>query len=360
MDSIFEKLYFSFVGQQMLIQNNFVPTPAQIYQAEIIFTTLHRKEEYNSNSIDSKGRFPAEESAMYMAGKNNQAIVDAFFDEIFPNAYSSIYRYQCVPTFDVDNAFAFKGKGFVKNVGGMVKNIFTDRKRASARYKTWVGKTKDPYDTYDYIIETCKSFGMRPLFFIQVGNYNNGFDTNVNFKSSEGRNLLKYLAQHGDIGLHPSYASNSDVEILKREHGILSELIGSPITKSRQHFLMLRFPETYRRLIDLGITEDYSMGWASQTGFRAGTSRPFLWYDLEREAFSNLTIFSFPCMDGTLHEYMRLSTDEILDRITHLVNETRSYQGVFVPLWHNHSVNDRWEWEGRQTVFEQMLALACP
>lgn len=360
MDSIFEKLYFSFTGQKMFVQNNFVPTESQIYQAEILFTTLQRKEEYESNFFDTRGRFMAEKSVMFLAGKNKQAMADAFFDEIFPNAYSLTYQYQCIPTFDIDNAYAFKGKGFMKNVGGMAKNIFLDSQRAMARFKTWTSQANDPYDTYDYIIQTCKSFGMRPLFFIQMGNYNNGFDTNINFKNSEGRKLIEYLSQHGDIGLHPSFASNSDAECLKREYNLLSEIIGRPITKSRQHFLMLRFPETYRSLINLGITEDYSMGWSSQIGFRASTSRPFLWYDLQQEEFTNLTVYPFPCMDGTLHEYMNLSVDETLDEVSGLVAETRKYQGVFVPLWHNHSVNNRWEWKGWQTVFEQMLALACP
>jgi len=360
MESIFDKLYFSFTGQKINTPDNFVPSPAQLYQAEILFTTLQRKEEYGTDLFDEKGRFMAEKSIMHLAGKSKKPMVDAFFDEIFPGAYASIYPYQCIPTFDIDHAYAFKGKGFIKNAGGMAKNIFSDRKRASARFNTWLNPQADPYDTYDYIIQTCKSFGLRPLFFIQMGNYGNGFDTNIHFKNPEGRKLIEFLAEHGDIGLHPSYASNTDVEILKREYDLLSEISGKSITKSRQHFLMLRFPETYRRLIDLGITEDYSMGWSSQIGFRASTSRPFLWYDLEKEEFTNLTVYPFPCMDGTLHEYMNLPVEEAIDEISNLVAETRRHQGVFVPLWHNHSVNDQWEWNGWQTVFEQMLALGCP
>jgi len=360
MESIFDKLYFSFTGQQINALNNFEPSPAQLYQAEILFTTLQRKEEYKTDFFDDKGRFMAEKSIMHLAGKSKQPMVDAFFDEIFPDAYASIYQYKCIPTFDIDNAYAFKGKGFAKNAGGMAKNIYSDPKRASARFNTWFDAKADPYDTYGYIIQICRSFGLRPLFFIQMGNYNNGFDTNINFKKSEGRKLIEFLSVHGDIGLHPSYASNFDEETLKREYDLLSEISGKPITKSRQHFLMLRFPETYRRLIDLGITEDYSMGWSSQIGFRASTSRPFLWYDLEREEFSGLTVYPFPCMDGTLHEYMNLPEEEAIDEIANLVSETRRHQGVFVPLWHNHSVNDKWEWNGWQTVFEQMLALACP
>lgn len=359
MSDIFEKIYQSFTGQKLAVPDGFIPTESQVYQAEIIFTTLQRKEEYNTTFFDGKGRFMPEKSVMFMAGKTRQPIVDQFFDDIFPRAYSALYQYQCVPTFDIDNAYAFKGKSLVKNAGGMVKNIFSDRQRAASRFQTWTGK-KDPYDTYSYIIETCRSFGLRPLFFIQMGNYNNGFDTNIDFNSREGKQLLQFLSENGEIGIHPSYASNTDKELLRKEFQTLSDIVGKKITKSRQHFLMLRFPQTYRNLLELGITEDYSMGWSSQIGFRAGTTRPFLWYDLEQEEFTNLTVYPFPCMDGTLHEYMNLSQEDALDEITRFVTQIRNHQGVFVPLWHNHSINDKWEWQGWQTVFEQMLALACP
>lgn len=359
MEAIFEKLYFSFTGQKLAAQNDFAPTEKQVRMAESMFGTLHRKEEYTPVSLDDKGRFPTEKSALVAAGKHLSPLVDEYFDSLFPRAYATQYAYQCIPTFDIDNAYAFRGKGRVKNLGGMAKNLLSDRKRAAARWQVWRGKP-DPYDTYAYLVETCRSFGLRPLFFIQMGNYNNGFDTNIDFRCGEGRKLLQYLSQHGDIGLHPSYASNTNDNLLKREYDLLSDGIGHPVTKSRQHFLMLRFPQTYRRLLALGIKEDYSMGWASQPGFRAGTSRPFLWYDWQHHEFTDLTVYPFAAMDGTLHEYAGLSTDQALATVEKLVAETRLHHGVYVPLWHNHSVNNRWEWAGWQPVFEQMLALACP
>lgn len=360
MEAIFEKLYFSFTGQKLAAQNDFAPTEQQIRMAGSIFGTLQRQEEYEPTRLDDKGRFPAEQSALFAAGKHQTPLVDEYFDSLFPGAYNTQFTYQCIPTFDIDNAYAFRGKGFVKNAGGMAKNLFTDPKRAGARWQTWTSKQPDPYDTYAYIIKTCRSFGLKPLFFIQMGNYNNGYDTNINFRNPEARELLNYLAQHGDIGLHPSYASNADYELLQREYEHLCNMIGRSVTKSRQHFLMLRFPDTYRRLLKLGIKEEYSMGWPSQPGFRAGTTRPFLWYDWEQHEFTDLTVYPFAAMDGTLHEYARLSTDEALATVEKLVAETRRHQGIYVPLWHNHSVNNRWEWAGWQPLFEQMLALACP
>lgn len=359
MEAIFEKLYFGFTGEKPVAENDFAPSEAQIRMAESAFAILQRKEEYDAVRFDDKGRFPAESSALFLAGKQQTPPVDEYFDALFPGAYAKRYAYQCVPTFDIDHAYAFKGKGVVKNAGGMLKNLCADPKRARARWNVWMGGT-DPYDTYGYLSDLCRSFGLRPVFFIQMGNYGNGYDVNIDFRTPGGRRLLAFLAERGDIGLHPSFASNTDDALLEREYKELCNLVGFEVRKSRQHFLKLRFPDTYRRLAALGIREDYSMGWPSQAGFRAGTTRPFLWYDWREHEFSELTVYPFAAMDGTLHEYVGLGPEEALRTVEKLIDETRRHRGVYVPLWHNHSVNDRWEWAGWRSVFEQMLALACP
>jgi hypothetical protein len=348
-------LYYSFMGKA---PSREVHSPDG--RAAQMFDTLQRAEEYYTAVLDDNGRFPAEASARHKSGLTDLPEVDVFFDSLFPGAYAKEYAYSCVPTFDIDNAFAFKAKGVWKNGGGMLKNILTDPSRALRRLAVWMNTKPDPYDTYEYILNTCASFGLRPLFFIQMGNYANGYDTNIPFDKQAGRELIQFLSERAEIGLHPSFASNADNTLLRKEYELLSELVGKPVTRSRQHYLKLRFPDTYRNLIALGITEDYSMGWASQTGFRAGTCRPFLWFDKEKKEFTKLKIFPFACMDGTLHEYLHLSPREAVDKASDLIEKTRRHQGVFTPLWHNHSVNNLWEWKGWQPVFEQMLALARP
>ena len=71
-----------------------------------------------------------------------------------------------------------------------------------------------------------------------------------------------------------------DIEILKKEKMRLENIINTPVTFSRQHFLRLSIPETYQNLIDLDIEEDYTMGYAKYAGFRASTCTPFYFFDL--------------------------------------------------------------------------------
>ena len=80
--------------------------------------------------------------------------------------------------------------------------------------------------------------------------------------------------------MHPSYFSLKDAAILKKEKLRLENIINTPVTFSRQHYLRLSIPETYQNLIDLDIEEDYTMGYAKTVGFRASTCTPFYFYDL--------------------------------------------------------------------------------
>ena len=60
----------------------------------------------------------------------------------------------------------------------------------------------------------------------------------------------------------------------------LEKVLGEVVDSSRQHFLKLDVPKTYNALINSGFRNDYTMGFAEHSGFRSGTARTHLWFDL--------------------------------------------------------------------------------
>jgi hypothetical protein len=162
------------------------------------------------------------------------------------------------------------------------------------------------------------------------------------------------------VGLHPSYLSFDKPGELEKEYLTLCTVFTNKIKKSRQHFLRLKLPETYRGLIKLGICEEYSMGWNSQVGFRAGISRAFPFYDLQAGKETHLMVFPFVAMDRTLKDYLKLSSDIALEELKNLTDLTKKAGGTFSMLWHNDSLSDYEEWKGWRTVFEQALEYAEP
>ena len=160
------------------------------------------------------------------------------------------------------------------------------------------------------------------------------------------------------IGLHPSYASNTAERYLLREKQSLEKVTHRDLTMSRQHFLKLQFPETYRKLLQVDIQNDYSMGFAQQTGFRAGTCTPFLFYDLDLESETKLCIHPFQVMDATLHLYQKLPIVEAQKVITQLIQETKAVNGTFISLWHNETLSENAIWKNWRQVFEHTLQQA--
>ncbi len=68
---------------------------------------------------------------------------------------------------------------------------------------------------------------------------------------------------------------------------------GQRINRSRQHYIRFSLPGTYRRLLQHGIDQDFSMGYGSINGFRASVASSFYWYDLERKRRPNSGSFHF-------------------------------------------------------------------
>ncbi len=126
------------------------------------------------------------------------------------------------------------------------------------------------------------------------------------------------------------------------------------MNKSRQHFIRLRFPRNYRRLLNAGILEDFTMGYPSHTGFRAGICTPYYFFDLKKEMATNLKIIPFQVMDVTLRDYLGLSPQEATKEIGRLMAEVKEVGGTFVSIWHNETVTDLDGWKGFRQVFEEM------
>ena len=99
------------------------------------------------------------------------------------------------------------------------------------------------------------------------------------------------------------------------------------------------------------------MGYAEQTGFRAGTARCFKWFDLLKNEATNLNIHPFAYMDGTLLEYLKLTPSEAKIRIGELYHEVQKYGGAFSFLWHNETISGYQHWESYKEVFKENFVL---
>jgi hypothetical protein len=183
------------------------------------------------------------------------------------------------------------------------------------------------------------------------------YDRNLTYKNKALRNLVKDLNKTGTVGLHPSYLSNSDVSILKAEKAMLEDILQEKVSKSRQHYIKISLPKTYQNLISLGISEDYSMGYPSVSGFRAGTSTPFYFYNLQEEEISSLKVFPFVFMDTTLKVYLKKRSKDIIPCLKPYIEVVKQYGGCLSFIFHNESLGCCGKWKNWNGIYEEIIRL---
>jgi hypothetical protein len=160
------------------------------------------------------------------------------------------------------------------------------------------------------------------------------------------------------MGIHPSYYTVENPDLLKTEIENLEKVLNVDIHRSRQHFLRLVLPDTYQNLIENDIEDDFTMGYAALPGFRAGICDTYNFYNLDLETETKLRIHPFAVMDGTLNDYLKLSPDGAIKKIEQLMNEVKKVNGTFISLWHNEALSDEKRWKGWRKVYESMLESA--
>ena len=337
--------------------------PFDVFAAS--FYLISRYEEYLPHVKDIHGRYTAPESLAYNNGFLEKPVVDIWaykllskLKEKFPDYEYKNRSFEYISTIDIDNAFAYKYKNFIRSFGGFITDLFKLRLlNVWCRLTVVLRIAKDPFDNFQQILNIKKAKDIKTIFFSSIGDYTT-FDTNVSPSKNKYRLLIKDLADYATVGLHPSYFTMKDAVMLKKEKERLENITNTPVIRSRQHYLRFNLPETYQQLIDLEIQEDHSMGYASAVGFRASTCTPFYFYDLDFEIQTPLKIFPFALMDTTLNDYMKQTPKQSLGKIRDLRNEVKAVNGTFITLFHNESLSNHLRWKGWRRLYESMIKIA--
>lgn len=322
----------------------------------LAFFVLSRYEEYLVNGRDQHGRFRATDSVFapfldrpfldrWLLKFENLLVEKGAWPQPLPR------HTKWSNTIDVDIAYAFRGRQFVRRWGGALKDLVKgDLHRVNMRREVLKGRRPDPFDTYDYILQTAAAASEHRFFFLAGAP--SEYDINLDVEHPDMQNLIERVAGTAEVGLHPSYRSGEEPDLIAHEKRKLEAVLGEEITDSRQHFLRMKLPLTYRRLEGAGIRRDFSMGYHDRIGFRSGTAYSHPFYDIEAETELRLRIVPLHAMDSALRMYMDIEPEAALRAMTALYEATADTGGTFTTVWHNHSLAELWGWEGWCEVYQ--------
>ncbi|MDD4971807.1 MAG: polysaccharide deacetylase family protein [Paludibacter sp.] len=333
----------------------------RILHADLVASTfflISRYEEIVKDDVrDVHGRFPGTESLPYKAGFIDSPLVDEYSKLLRIQLRETGCEVQEPPkqirkiylTHDVDQLSHYRSlRGFM---GGILRGLRWPKEGNTAIKSYFGGLRNDPWYTMPWLIKLDNSVRQvlgndrcEPIVFIKVGGGSRKEDKPfITHHIQDFQSLLNLLRKKNIIiGLHSSYEAGINPGRIADEKKHLERVSKRTTTYNRHHYLDTREPQDMQTLIDVGITDDFTLGYADVAGFRLGTCRPVKWINPNTRHLTPLTLHPLTIMDSTLSDkrYMYMNSHDAYEYCIRLINMVESWNGELVLLWHNTSVED--------------------
>ncbi len=335
--------------------------PFDIFAAS--FYLISRYEEYLPHEKDEYGRYAYTNSLAWKENFLQIPIINVWLQEFkkslqkkFPPLTFNHKSFRFIPTYDIDIAYSYLYKGWKRNLGGLLKSI-TNGEFSTAKERIAVLRRKkiDPFDAYEWLDSLHLYCRVKPYYFFLVAQEQKEYDKNISPGEMAMQELIQYHASGNFIGIHPSWQSGDNKNLLKEEIEWLEYIAEKKVVHSRQHYIRFTLPETYRQLLSAGIQKDFSMGYGSINGFRASVASSFFWYDLQKEEQTVLQIFPFCFMDANSFYEQKLTVQQAMEELLHYYRLIKKLNGLMITIWHNTFLGTDKQFAGWKEVYEVFL-----
>lgn len=303
--------------------------PFDIFAAS--FYLLSRYEEYQPYVKDESGHYPYQESLAYKEGFLSLPVVDIWaykWNKILKKQFpKTVFPTQHRPhknLIAVSQAFLYQNKGVMRTFGGSVRDLCKLKIRSLfERFQVLVFRKKDPYDVYDELVRFYKKYGIDFHFMFQLSDYSME-NINIGYHKKKYQSLIKSMADYFDVGLLLGDQALLEAQVLRTEKKRFESIVNVPLESVMNNRFPINLPDTYNQIDKFEIQHDFSMGYTHQIGFRAGTSVPFLYYDLSLERISPMRIHPYIFNSLALQ---KIKLNEVRSQLTYIRDEVRKVSG---------------------------------
>ena len=322
------------------------------------FYMLTRYEEYLPQVKDALGRFMAKSSLAHQHGFLQIPVVDIWalrIKQVLDNRYNDINwearNFEVELICEVNEAFAYIKKGWFRTFEDLILDLWKLKfNRIIDRIKVLLGFMKDPFHTYNYMVNMARKNKANLRVFFGLGNYSS-HEKSINSDSSTYQRLIKSIADYCPVGSRLSFDSQKNIVEFKIEKKRFEQITHRPASHTLCQYAKISLPNTYRTLIEHEVTTDYSMGYHDYAGFRAGTCTPFLFYDLDYEIQTPLQVVPF-CLSKNMFANIT-SSEKGIEQASQLINSVKQVNGKAVI----HLQNDMFDTtDPRSSFWKSMYA----
>ena len=245
-------------------------------------------------------------------------------------------------------------------ISHFVRNIRRGDFRSAMNQITSVARKlhgDEPYWNFDRIMEIERNLGIKSTFFFLNEQKKACLFSPGEWKLYWGRfdiknpkivEIIKRLDKEGwEIGVHGSYNSYRNLEMMREEKETLEEILGKKVHGISQHYCNLEIPSTWEYQEKLGFSYDASLGFVTDIGFRWGTCHPFHPFNPENGRILSLWELPIIIMDNAC---AYKSWHDIME----IINTVERYNGLLLLRWHQAVFNER-EFPGRSKIYEKII-----
>ncbi|MCG3737694.1 polysaccharide deacetylase family protein [Vibrio cincinnatiensis] len=323
----------------------------------LTYWMLTRLEEVGRTDLDNHQRFPAVSSHAYLHGYLERPIVDEWLmilgqviQKIWPEVSLRKHQFSIKVSHDVDapSMFGFaKPKQLLRN---MAVSLIKHKNLKSTAAAPWIrlnsGKrlhSADPYNTFEWLMDMSEANNIKSAFYFICGG-SHSHDADYQPEHPVIRNLMHRIHERGhEIGLHPSYATYQNPDIIQQEAKRLRKIIQEEGIQQnelggRMHYLRWEHPTTLQAWNDAGMAYDTTLSYADLPGFRCGTCFEYPAFNTVTQELLKVRIRPLIAMECTIiaGRYMGLGYGiEAENKFIELKEKCRKVNGCFTLLWHN-------------------------
>ena len=336
---------------------------------------LSRTEEVGRRDLDEHDRFPAKHSHALHHGYLERPVVDEWLEvfkhvaqRVWPQMTFKSHQFKICLSHDVDLPSRY---GFLNPLGigrAMIGDVVRHGDIWSALKAPYIAMTSskslsphDPCNTFNWMMDVSEARGLKSAFYFICGRTDKKNDAAYDPSHLAIRKLMREIHHRGhEIGLHPSYNTYCEPELLTQEAKTLMQIaeqegIRQECWGGRMHVLRWAHPNTIYGWLAADMDYDATLGYADHTGFRAGTAFDYPAFDPVKGKILAVRLKPLVVMECTViaPRYMGLGNGiAAFDKITQLKNTTRSVGGNFTLLWHNSHYRSRNERELYRAVID--------
>lgn len=312
-----------------------------IIRTDIVYSTFFftsRAEELRNPQRDEHGRFAArfsilsEKSRLQIPRLDEYArLVLKLLDLPLPEpGFEHIYL-----THDIDSISQYR---HLRGTLGGIK-----RGEWKQVWSAWKDIHNDPVYTFPWLIEQDSKVPNAETIYFVKRTHGKGYDYPQYCLHGRDFKRLKHMLRHNNayLGVHGSY------------YGSIPAIQYSKMY--RAHYLRCDIDQM-QRLADAGYTDDFTMGFADQAGFRLQTSRAVRWINPKTMTLTSLTLHPLIIMDCTLSNsnYMNLDQEEAYFLCERLIEKVKLHHGDLCLLWHNSNpAGNSWH----ESLYMQILKI---